>query len=162
MDALKDGEAVSDEDMLGLLNATFAQPDTKLKGFILDLPFETGSFWLDALTKNQLTIPKYLHRPFTHIIELKNNDFSVLNHQNQIYESPENFKLFSEYDREMLRRPKPKVEGQEEEEEDEENVQKPVAVEDLVKRPSESHQINEENFKKISDYISFQLPNLQE
>jgi hypothetical protein len=35
---------------------------------------------------------------------------------------PDNFRLFSAYDREMLKRPKKKLPGDEEKEEDEENV----------------------------------------
>jgi len=35
---------------------------------------------------------------------------------------PDNFRLFSNYDREMLKRPKKKVAGEEDKEEDDENA----------------------------------------
>jgi hypothetical protein len=45
-----------------------------------------------------------------------------------------------EFDREILKRPKVKVEGEEEEEEDEEN-KKPITLNDIVKRANESDEI---------------------
>jgi hypothetical protein len=48
------------------------------------------------------------------VIEFVNTDRSVEFNQETIYESPENFRLFSMWDREMLKRPKPKKEGEEE------------------------------------------------
>ena len=123
IDNLKDGQEVSDEDMLNLLNEAFASHLPRLKGFILDLPFEINDFWLNALKNNQLQIPRYLNRPFTHVIKLNNSDTATLYQQEGIYESPVNFKLFSTFDREILKRPKKKVEGEEEEEEEDEENQ---------------------------------------
>ena len=62
------------------------------------------------------------------MVELINSDSSVKHNFENTYELPDNFKLFSQYDRELLKRPRKKVPGEEDKEEDEENVQKPVEI----------------------------------
>ena len=159
---MKNGQEVADNDMLQLLNEAFALPAPRIKGFILDLPYEVNAFWLDCLKNNKIHIPRYLNRQFTHVIELRNSDTAVQHNQEGIFESPENFKVFSAYDREMLKRPKKKVEGEEEEEEDEENQQKAVEVDDLCKRPSECHPISQDSYQAISQFIEYAIPHIQE
>lgn len=151
------------EDLLELLNLKFLSAGCINKGFILDLPLETedGDFWLNALKTSKLTIQKFRNRPFTHIVELENSDNSVQYQRDSIYESPENFKIFSDFDRVLLKRPKAKKEGEEEINEDDENFQKPVEVDQLVKRPNECIPFDQERYQKIHEYIQFCLPGLK-
>ena len=157
MQHLKEGKSVDKLDMLEMLNDKFTDNQTLIRGFVLDLPLETadGEYWLQQLTLNKLKIRKFKNRAFSNIIELVNSEQAVLQHVQSIYESPENFRLFSLYDREMLKRPKPKKEGEEEAAEDDENAQKPVEVDQLVKRVNESAKPNQQHFQKIRDYIQF-------
>jgi len=130
LQTLKQGNHVDKQNLLEMLNAKFAETPTLIRGFVLDLPLDTseGEFWLQSIALNKLKIPKIKNRPFSHIIEFVNSERAVVNHLDSIYESPENFKLFSYYDRELLKRPKVKKEGEEEPAEDDENAQKPVEV----------------------------------
>lgn len=61
----------------------------------------------------------------------------------------------------MLKRPKPKKEGEEEVQEDDENAQKPVQVEQLVKRVNETVKPNSEYYEKILELIEFLMPGLK-
>ncbi len=162
LDDLKAGQEVSDEAMLQLLNEAFALPGPRIKGFILDLPYEVNAFWLECLKNNRIQIPRFQNRQFTHVIELRNSDSAVQFNQAQIFESPENFRLFSAFDREMLRRPKQKAEGEEEEEEDEEHQQKPVETDDLCRRPSEGLPLASPLYDAIHDFIQFAIPHIKE
>jgi len=95
--SLRAGHQVERADMLEMLNAKLGESQTLIRGFVLDLPLETadGEFWLSCLTLNKLKMPKVRNRPFSHVIEFVNSARSVLNHIDSIYESPENFRLFS-------------------------------------------------------------------
>lgn len=140
-----------------------SQNIVKLKGFILDLPFDTKDceFWLSALKSNQIKINKIRNILFSHVVELVNSTESVQFHSDNIYELPENFRLFSAYDREMLKRPKKKVPGEEEKEEDEENVQKPVEIGQLVHRQNESLEITETFLEKLQEFVRVNLSSLK-
>jgi len=59
---------------LDLINNELEKDLTQSRGFILDLPFEYNKYWIDAVIRNKLTLPKLNCRFFTHIMQVEQTD----------------------------------------------------------------------------------------
>lgn len=131
---LKSGCQISYDSLRELLNVELDDPLVSLKGFILDIPLiDTPEFsWLSQLLNGNLRIPQINCRYFTHMINLEVPDIEVSNFVSNLRENLEDYKLYSEYDRLLLKNPKPKTEEEELQEETEEK--KPLKDENLLIR----------------------------
>jgi len=157
---LKSGSSISNDSLLELMNLSLDDPLVSIKGFILDIPLiDSVDFsWISQILNGNLRIPQILCRYFTHVINLEVSDQEVLNFAENIRENLEDFRLFSEYDRYLLRNPKPKPEDQQENEEEEEK--KPLLEENLLKRPSETEEFLKPLLEKFAQKTLKKLQSL--
>lgn len=82
---------------------------------------------------------------FTHVIELLTDDEEIKLRAQHLRVNPENGKLYSRWEREELRKPKPVSEDEEEPPEDDENAPKPLDENLLIQRTNdEEDQITDE------------------
>lgn len=71
---------------------------------------------MEAIVSGRLYLPRIQCRYFSHIVEFETSDEEVRAFSSGLMERPEDAKLYSQLDRDVLRRPKPKpAEGEEEE-----------------------------------------------
>jgi len=150
MTELKTGLQISNECLLELLNIDLEDPLVSLKGYILDIPLiDFPEFsWISQVLNGNLRIPQISCRYFTHVINLDVPDTEVLNLAENMRENLDDNKLYSEYDRVLLKNPKPKAEDEEEQEEIEEK--KPLLDENLLCRPSENPEFLDPLLEKFS------------
>lgn len=116
LEDLQQGRAVSEGDLLDLLNAEMKNPATASKGFILDLPLEYGkNDWMDLITSNRLYVPKVNCRYFSHVIELEQTD-EEWRYFSKLVMEKDDLTVSSGFERYILAKPKPpKAEDEEEE-----------------------------------------------
>ena len=121
LEDLQQGKAVSDGDLLDLLNSEMKNPATASKGYILDLPLEYNkNDWIDIIISNRLYTPKVGCRYFSHVIELEQTD-DEWKYFSKLVMEKDDLTVSSGYERYLLAKPKPpKAEDDEEEEEPEE------------------------------------------
>lgn len=97
--------------MLDLVNNELKHHLAINKGFILDLPLCNRAYefsWIDAIVRNKVLLPKIGCRYFSHIIEFEHSDEEVLEFMEKHMENPETGRLYSQFDRDILRKPKKK------------------------------------------------------
>lgn len=147
---LKMGNEVSNDSLLELMNLELDDPLVSLKGFLLDIPltdFQDFS-WISQIFNGTMRLPQVLCRYFSHVINLEVPDEEVRNVADNLRENLEDFKLYSEYDRILLKNPKPKSEEEEEAEENEEK--KPLLDENLLIRPGDCPEFLEPLLEKYN------------
>lgn len=160
MESLKNGEEVPQNLIIDLINYHLNTELTYFKGFIFDFPLydvEDRSYsWLERLTNGDIKLPHKM-KQFTHVIDLDCTEQEARFVASSIMEHPEDVKISSMYEREILRKPKPiklDEEGQpiEEEEEEEEIEKKKKADENiLVYRANESIGIVQRQLHQYSE-----------
>ena len=146
---LKSGVQVGNDSMLELVNLALDDSNVGVKGFVLDIPvIDSQDFsWLSQILNGNLRIPQIGCRYFSHVVSLNHPDQEVINFSSNVRENIEDLKLYSEYDRYMLKHPPPKPEGEEEEEGDE---KKPLLDENLLARPSEAQEFLSPQLERFS------------
>ena len=137
---LTSGNAISNKNLLQLLNIQLSNAKTSLKGYVLDLPlYETKEFcWADEILDGRLKIPRIGHKYFSHVIEFINDDEEVFFHTSKLSEFVKEdadsgqlvYNLYSNYDIELMKKPKLDEDG---------NVEEVKVPEDheLLKRSNE-------------------------
>jgi len=135
MKRLKQGKPVSDYQTISLINAALDAQETKLKGFLLDLPFYKRTIpWAELIRRGRIHAKK-----FSYIIELNFSDEDVLLRAQRIRCDPETGETLSEWERLERKKPKPKKpKNEDDEEENQENNE-------------ENQEENQENKPKIMD-----------
>lgn len=161
MNDLKSGKEIPNDSLLELINLELDDPLVSLKGFILDIPLiDFAEFsWLSQIFNGSMRLPQILCRYFTHIINLDITDSEVFNFTGNLKENLEDFKLYSEYDRILLKNPKPKLEEEAEAEEELEE-KKPLNDENLLKRPGDCIEFIEPLLEKYQQKTSKKIQTL--
>lgn len=131
---IKQGQAVSNEFLLELLNNELENPLVIQKGFVLDIPLYDNR-WVNLIIDGGMKLPQDNCRFFTHIIDLIASDEEINHFASNIKENQEDFGLYSQLDRYLLS--KPKVINEDEPVPDEEEEKKPLIEFDLLIRPNE-------------------------
>ncbi len=112
-----------------------------LKGYILDLSYyHRDQSWASTIRHKKLLgeYPDGRLLEFSHIIELWIEDDDVKLRAEQIRMNPEDGQVYSKWEREERKKPKPVKEDEEAaDEEDEENAIKPLDELALIQRPND-------------------------
>jgi transposase len=123
VNALKNGDEFSDELTIDILNAQITSNDAQVRGYILDLPYNTNrkESWSESIRNAKLKCS-----PFSYIVDLHHEDNDIKLRAKHMRVDPEDGKEYSRWEREERKKPKPKKYNEdgeeiEEEEEDEEN-----------------------------------------
>eukprot|EP00828_Plagiopyla_frontata_P023696 TRINITY_DN3029_c0_g1_i10.p1 TRINITY_DN3029_c0_g1~~TRINITY_DN3029_c0_g1_i10.p1 ORF type:complete len:1472 (-),score=263.93 TRINITY_DN3029_c0_g1_i10:1139-5554(-) len=105
---LRNGQAIEQSKLIKLVNKALSEKSVAMRGYILDLPLSVGTnkfCWIDAILNNHVILPKIKCRYFTHIIELDDTDCEIISNAELIWSNPETGKVYSQWNREQLRKP---------------------------------------------------------
>lgn len=106
---LKNGRKIENGKLVKLVNKALAEKSVAMRGFVLDLPLgaadEDGFCWVDAILTNKIILPKIQCRYFSHIVELDDTDEEVIRNAGLQWSNIETGKVYSEWNREELRKP---------------------------------------------------------
>ena len=76
------GQGIPAETLLELLNLELSQDVTRTKGFVLDIPLNSGlkhEFnWVEAIVTYKVKLPRIQCRYFSHLVEFQQTDEEVL------------------------------------------------------------------------------------
>ena len=110
IDSLQNGESVPQDLLIELINSNLSTEATAFRGFLFDFPLydteEKSYSWLDCLLRGDIKLPSGIVR-FTHVIDLTCTDQEARHFASSIMEHPEDIKITSLYERQILRKPKP-------------------------------------------------------
>ena len=161
MTSLAEGQAIPQEAIIELMNSKLASEFTISRGFIFDLPVyenqEKSMNWAQRLVQGEIKLPP--GSTFSHVIYLDNETAETRFFASKIMENPEDQKVTSLYDREILKKPKPKrydEDGEEIEEEVDEDAPPIPEEKNLLFRPNEWDEVLQEafgNFQQTYEYI---------
>ena len=169
MQNLSDGNAIPQEIIIQLLNAKLSAELTISRGFILDFPMyeniDKTMNWAHRLIQEEIKLPE--GGQFSHVIYVENDPIETKVVAAKIFENPEDQKISSLYDREIVKKPKPKQydeDGNEIEEEEDEDKPPPLEEKNLLSRPNEAEELLhdtlnnfQQNFELIQDHIISKL-----
>lgn len=142
--ALQRGSGPSDEQIIEIIRSLIHSPQAVLKGYILDLSYYERELsdvsWAGIIRQLKLVGESSNGKPveFTHIIELWMEDDDVRLRASTMRLDPTDGNVYSKWEREERKKPKPKKEGEEDAPEDEENAIKPLDEFALVQRVNDT------------------------
>jgi len=151
MQSLSEGQAIPQEAIIELMNAKINSEFTISRGFIFDFPVyenqEKSMNWAQRLLQGEIRLPQ--GSTFSHVIYLDSETAETRFFASKIMENPEDQKITSLYDREILKKPKPKrydEDGEEIVEDEDEDQPPPPEEKNLLFRPNDWEEVLHEAF----------------
>ena len=163
--ALQHGSGPSDEQIVEIIRSQVHSPAAVLKGYVLDLSYYERELsdvsWAGIIRQLRLIGETPNGKPveFTHIIELWMEDDDVRLRASTMRLDPTDGNVYSRWEREERKKPKPKKEGEEDAPEDEENAIKPLDEFALVQRVNDT---DERIRIELTHYNTVERPAMEE
>ena len=164
--ALQSGSGPSDEEIIEIIRLQVHSPQAVLKGYVVDLSYYERHLsdvsWANIIRQVKLLGETQNGKAveFSHIVELYMEDEDVRLRAQNMRLDPTDGNVYSRWEREERKKPKPKKEGEEDDApEDEENVVKPLDELALATRVNDS----EERIRaELTHYNTVERPAMEE
>lgn len=163
--ALQRGSGPNDEQIVEIIRTVVHSPQAVHKGYVLDLSYYEHQLsdvsWAGIIRQVKLIGETSNGKgvEFTHIIELWMEDDDVRLRAQNMRLDPTDGNVYSKWEREERKKPKPKKEGEEDVPEDEENAIKPLDEFELVHRVNDS---DERIRAELAHYNTVERPTMEE